>query len=305
MKTPLALITCVAVLLPLPASAELFTIHTAAPGIWAIEGPAEQRNPENLANNATFGLIETSEGAILVDPGGTWAGAKLLDETVQTLTNQPVKYVINTGGQDHRWLGNGYWQDQGATVIASTAAVADQTARGSMQLSMLAQLVPDGLTGTAPTYADITFDDTYSLTLGERQIEVRHPGAAHTPGDSFVWLPDSGVIFAGDIVYVGRILGVMEFSDSSSWLHSFEALAALNPTAAIPGHGPLTTLDRATTDTYDYLQNLRTQIGTHIDKGGDIISSVEVDQSAFSYLDQFDALAKRNAQTVYDQMEWE
>lgn len=37
---------------------------------------------------------------------------------------RPVTHVVNTGGQDHRWLGNGYWPDRGATVIASQAAVA-------------------------------------------------------------------------------------------------------------------------------------------------------------------------------------
>jgi hypothetical protein len=42
-----------------------------------------------------------------------------------------------------------------------------------------------------------------------------------------------------------------------------------------------------------------------IDSGGDVISSVTVDQSAFSYLANFDQLAKRNAQAVFIQMEWE
>jgi len=47
------------VLLPFTAMAEMLNAHDVAPGIWAIEGPAEQRNPENLGSNATFGLIET------------------------------------------------------------------------------------------------------------------------------------------------------------------------------------------------------------------------------------------------------
>lgn len=60
------------------------------------------------------------------------------------------------------------------------------------------------------------------------------------------------------------------------------------------------------------LQNLphfgmlsRENMRAHIDEGGDIIASVHVDQSAFAYLDQFEALAGRNAQTVFQQMEWE
>jgi len=291
--------------LPVPALAGVLDVHPIVPGIWAIEGPAEQRNPENLGDNATFGLIETSEGAVLVDPGGTYAGAKMLHEVISGLTDQPVTYVIDTGGQDHRWMGNGYWQELGATVIASQDAVADQHDRASMQVTALSMLVGDGLAGTEPAFADVTFADRYDLNLGGTAIELHHVAGAHTPGDTFVWLPADRVVFTGDIVYVGRILGVMDFSDSATWLDAFDAMAALEPDYLVPGHGPLTDLATATADTRDYLVNLRDKMRVYIDDGGDIIDSVKVDQSAFSYLDQFDMLAGRNAQAVYEAMEWE
>lgn len=291
--------------LPVPALAGVLDVHPIVPGVWAIEGPAEQRNPENLGDNATFGLIETSEGAVLVDPGGTYAGAKMLHEVISGLTDQPVTYVIDTGGQDHRWLGNGYWQELGATVIASQDAVADQHDRASVQMTALSMLVGDGLAGTEPAFADVTFADRYDLNLGGTAIELHHAAAAHTPGDIFVWLPADRVVFTGDIVFVGRILGVMEFSDSATWLDAFDAMAALEPDYLVPGHGPLTDLATATADTRDYLVNLRDKMRAYIDDGGDIIDSVKVDQSAFSYLDQFDMLAGRNAQAVYEAMEWE
>lgn len=298
-------LTLAALVLPVPALADILNVQLVAPGIWAIEGPAEQRDAQNLGNNATFGLIETAEGAVLVDPGGTWAGAAMLHNVVRGLTDQPVTHVINTGGQDHRWLGNGYWQALGATVIASADAVADQQARGSLQLTMLSQLVGEGLSGTEPAYADVTFDEVHTLDLGGRRIEIRHMGAGHTPGDSFVWLPEARIVFSGDIVYVGRILGVMEFSDSAAWLESFAAIEALEPEHLVPGHGPATTLEQAQVDTRDYLASLRASMRAHIDAGGDIIGSVDVDQSGFRHLDQFEALAGRNAQAVFQQMEWE
>ncbi len=65
-----------------------------------------------------------------------------------------------------------------------------------------------------------------------------------------------------------------------------------------------TTLDHATLDTYDYLVNLRAQMGDYIDDGSDIIDSVNVEQSAWEYLTQFEQLAKCNAQQVYSEMEW-
>ncbi len=302
---PAAIAICTALLAPVCAPADILVVQDVAPGIWAIEGPATQRNHENLGNNATFGLIETAAGAVLVDPGGTWKGAAALHDVVRQLTDQPVTHVVDTGGQDHRWLGNGYWQAQGATIIASEAAVADQRARASMQMTMLSQLVGDGLDGTEPAFADVTFAEAYSLDQGGRRIEIRHAGPAHTPGDSYVWLPDARAVFTGDIVYVGRLLGVMDYSDSRSWLDAFTAIEALEPLHVVSGHGPATTLARAREDTRDYLVTLRESMRTHIDAGGDIIGSVEIDQSAFRHLDQFEALAGRNAQAVFQQMEWE
>ena len=294
-----------AAVLPSIASGETLEVQAVTDGIWAIVGEKEQRSPENLGNNATFGLVVTSEGAVLVDPGGSWKGAEALDAVIRGVTDQPVKYVINTGGQDHRWLGNGYWQAQGAQVIASADAVADQQARGSMQMTMLTQLLGAELEGTEPVQADITFDDAYTLDLGGTVFEITHPGAAHTPGDSFVWIAEKGTVFTGDIVYVERILGVGEQSSITEWPGAFEAIAALEPEHVVPGHGHATTLAQARADTYDYLMNLREKIGALIDEGGDILEAPKVDQSAFSYLEQFDSLAGRNAQTAFEQMEWE
>jgi hypothetical protein len=63
---------CALVLTPSAALADTLTVHAVARGVWAIEGPATQRDPENLGNNATFGLIETGRArcwSIQVAPG--------------------------------------------------------------------------------------------------------------------------------------------------------------------------------------------------------------------------------------------
>lgn len=291
---------------PIALAAQVLTPQEVTPGVWAIIGPATQRDPDNLGNNATFGLIDTAEGAVLVDPGGSWKGAEALHTVLRGLTGHHVKYVINTGGQDHRWLGNGYWKAQRALIVTSAAAYADQQERGSLQLTALTALIgPEGLEGTEPVAPDVIFASTHELTLGGTRIELRHVGPAHTPGDTLVWLPDSRTVFTGDVVYIGRVPGVMAFSDSAHWLDAFAAIEALEPLHLVPGHGKATDLATARADTRDYLANLRARMRDYIDDGGDIIGSVEVDQSAFSYLEQFDALARRNAQTVFEQMEWE
>ncbi len=287
------------------AQADMFELQNVTDNVYALVGPKEQRSPENLANNATFGIVVTDEGVVLLDPGGSWKGAEAIHNRIREITDQPVKFVVDTGGQDHRWLGNGYWQALGATVIASQAAVEDHKDRGSLQLTGLSQFIGDGLVGTEPSYADVTFVNDYLLEFGGLTFEIMHPGQAHTPGDSFVWLKEKDTVFTGDIVYVERILGNGNQSNAKSWIEVFETMAALDPVHVVPGHGHATTLGHATADTYDYLVNLRTQVGVLIENGGDIMDAPMIDQSAFSYLEQFHNLAGRNAQTTYEQMEWE
>lgn len=295
----------IAFLPAVPATADVLEIQPVSDGIWALVGPMVQRNSENLANNATFGVIETAQGVVLVDPGGSWKGAAMIDAAIDEITNAPVTHVVNTGGQDHRWLGNGYWQAKGATVIASSAAVADQKSRASMQMTRLSQLLGDALEGTAPAHADVTFEERHRLEPGGLTIEIAHPGPAHTPGDSFVFVPERDTVFTGDIVYVERLLGIGEQSSITHWPAAFEAVAATGAAHVVPGHGHATTMKRARADTYDYLMHLRARIGALLEAGGGIMKAPKVDQSDFSHLGQFEALAGRNAQTAYQQMEWE
>jgi hypothetical protein len=72
-----------------------------------------------------------------VDSGPSYLVAKAIHAAIKKITQQPVKYVINTGGQDHRWLGNGYFKEQGAQIIASRKARADMGERGAGQLDGL------------------------------------------------------------------------------------------------------------------------------------------------------------------------
>jgi glyoxylase-like metal-dependent hydrolase (beta-lactamase superfamily II) len=298
-------LAAIAILLPLIAHAEGLEVQPVTDGVWALVGEKEQRSPTNFANNATFGVVATPDGVVLIDPGGSWKGAEEIHAAIKDLTDLTVKYVINTGGQDHRWLGNGYWHAQGATVIASEAAVEDHHARADMQMQALTQFLGDSLEGTTPAYADVSFAETYTLDFGGVRFEIIHPGASHTPGDSFVWVPSKDTVFTGDIVYVERILGVGEQSSITTWPAAFEAVAATGATHVVPGHGHATTMDRARADTYDYLMNLRAQIAAHLEAGGELAGAADVDQSAFAYLEQFDSLARRNTQVAFTQMEFE
>ena len=274
--------------------------------VYAIVGELGNRTKDNLANNATFGFVVTAEGVVLIDSGGTYQGAQNIEILIKRVTDKPVVTVINTGGQDHRWLGNGYFKKQGAQIIASEKAVIDQNSRAQDQFIMLGNLVRNEvISDTNAVYADKTFAEQFSFEMGETIFEIYHSGQAHTPGDSYVWLPQKEVMFTGDIVYVERMLGVGTQSNSKSWIRVFETMAAYKPKYLIPGHGKATNLSQAKNDTYDYLVFLRNSVADFMENGGDISDIGSVNQSKYSYLLNYESISGRNAQQVFTEMEWE
>jgi len=251
-------------------ASEALRLQKVRDHVYAVVGPFGNRTPENLGNNATFGFVVTEEGVMLIDSGGTYRGAATIEAVIRQVTDKPVKVVINSGGQDHRWLGNGYFKERGARIIANQAAVEDQKTRTQDQLFMLGNLVgAEGLKGTETVYADETFEKTKHFTLGGVTFELHHVGPAHTPGDTLVWMPNERIVFAGDVVFVGRMLGILPHSSSRDWIEAFDAMAALEPETVIPGHGPATDLASARKDTRDYLSFLHESVGTFMDEGGD------------------------------------
>jgi glyoxylase-like metal-dependent hydrolase (beta-lactamase superfamily II) len=277
-----------------------------ADNIYALVGPTTNRDRVNLGNNANFGVIVTSGGVVLIDPGATYKGAQMIHDAVRAITEKPIRLVINTGGQDHRWLGNGYFKALGAHIVANEHAVTDQRARLQDQMIALDNLVgSDGLAGTEAVYADETFGAHINLRLGDTQIEIYHAGHAHTPGDSFVWLPGYEIVFSGDIVYTDRMLAIGPQSAHLGWIGAFEAMAAWQPKIVVGGHGRPAHLDKAYADTHAYLVFLRAAVQAFMEEGHGMEEIGKIDQSSFAYLENFESLNGRNAQRVFEELEWE
>lgn len=285
---------------------ESLEVQKVTDNVFALVGPLGDRSPENLSDNATYGIVVTPDGVVLIDSGGTFQGARRIHDHIKSITHMPVKIVINTNSQDHRWLGNDYFRRQGARIITHRETVEDQKARLNDQLLRLVDTVGErGLEGTQPAYADEVFEDNFRITLGGTTLELFHVGQAHTPSDILVWLPAEKVMFTGDIVYTERMLSVRSYSHSGSWITAFETMAAFEPDFIVPGHGHVTTLDKARRDTYSYLSFLRDAVSAFMDGGGDLADIGSLDQSAFSYLVNYEFLKGRNAQQVFQELEWD
>lgn len=278
-----------------------------ADNVYAHVGDIGARTVANEALNANLGLVVTPAGAVLIDSGATFRSARDIHAAIRRVTGQPVRWVINTGGQDHRWLGNGYFEAQGAELIAHAAAVPDMRSRGGDQLAALRTLLGAAAEGTVPTLPKRLLEGPDArLELGGTVFEFRHRGGGHTPGDLLVWLPQAKVAFAGDIVYVDRLLAVLPVSSTRAWLQAFAALEALAPQHIVPGHGRVTDLATARRQTSDYLTALRAHMKRAVDEGAEIGEAVKAfDLKPFAHLANAAELHPGNASRTYLEIERE
>ncbi|MDP1900781.1 MAG: MBL fold metallo-hydrolase [Rubrivivax sp.] len=278
-----------------------------AEGVYAFVGELGGRTAVNEGLNANLGLVVTPAGAVLIDSGATLQGARQIHEAVRRVTSQPVRWVVNTGGQDHRWLGNGYFRAQGAELIAHTAGEADMRSRGNDHVEALRAALGAKADGTVPTLPDRWLKQPDErLELGGVVFEFKHRGGAHTPGELLVWLPQQRVLFSGDAVYVDRLLGVLPVSRTLPWLATFAEIERLQPQKLVPGHGRVTDLATARADTRDYLQALRAHMKKAVDDGTDISAAVKsFDARPFMRLLNAAELMPGNASRVYLELERE
>lgn len=229
--------------------------------VYAIVGPLGQRSKDNDGSNANFGFIVTAQGVILIDSGASKLGAEKIAAAIRQVTEQPVRWVINTGSQDHRWLGNDYFAGKGAQTIAMKRTAATQAEFAAQHMQGLSHFLGERLDGTRPMPAGHLLDgDEAALELGGEALVLRYTNA-HFPGDAWVWLPKHNVVFTGDLVYVDRILGVLPWSSVKNGQKAFHALEALNPKYIVPGHGGVCDLAKARRDSGDYEDFLADTIG--------------------------------------------
>jgi glyoxylase-like metal-dependent hydrolase (beta-lactamase superfamily II) len=299
-----ALLAFVLLLLCQSAAALDMDFHAVAPSVYAYIGETGMRTVDNEGMNANSGFIVTDAGVVVVDSGSTWKVAEKIHAAIRRVTDKPVKIVVNTGGQDHRWLGNGYFKAQGAQILAASAGISDMKARGNQQLQGLAAALKEQITGTAVVLPSSTFEQSEVLQLGGREIHLLHFKGGHTPGDGVVWLPNEGILFSGDLVFVDRLLGVLPFSNASDWLDSFAEMERLRPRIIVPGHGAVCDLPKAQRDTRDYLQRLTEHMTRAVENMVDLQQAMNtLDQSPWSRLANFDLLKGGNASRVYLEIE--
>lgn len=288
---------------------ERIDIQKVTDNIYALVGQRGPMSKWNYGSNATFGVVITNTGVVLIDSGASYLAAKQIHRKIKQITSKPVVLVINTGSEDLRWLGNSYFKSMGVKIITSKVAFNDQHERATDLLSRLDDYISPKLSaGTKDAYADEVFETEKSLTVGGTRFVLQYTGPGYLPGDFFVWLPNQKVVFSGDFISTERMLAVSRDSDTLSWLNGFKAIEALKPEHVIPGHGHATGIKKAKEDTYNFLALLRSSVKNFISNGGqieDVSSLKEFPLSPYERLIGYEMLLGRNALHVYMELEWE
>ena len=276
------------------------------PHVWSAIGATAPPTYENTGHNNNLSFIVTGDGVIVINGGAAYILAKALHDEIQTITEQPVKLVIDENGQGHAMLGNSYWSEQGVPILAHVDAAEEIAAHGHEILAGMQRYNRDKAEGTFVAPPTETFEDRKVIEMGDFTIEVLHLGPAHGPGDTQVWLPEQSLVIAGDMAFHERMLPIFADTITADWIETWETgFEALGATYVIPGHGHPTNMDQVRRYTRDYLVYLRGKIREHIDEGGDLTDAYYVDQTPYAHLDTYEELATKNAGRVYEQMEWE
>jgi cyclase len=222
-------------------------------------------------NDANAMAIVTTQGVVVVDTGNNPPETRILQKFIQSVTPQPVRYVIITQNHGDHTGGTPLFSPP-ATVIVQDRVAKDWAAMKDYQVRSWQRRFPeraDALKGVSPLDTTVSFSDRMTLHVGGKTIELIYIDDTYNPGDVAVWLPDAGIMHAGFVGYIGRHPDIRpDYSHGTTWgmLKQLEVLSALKPKIVVPAHGPVGDITALHTLT-DYLLLARQKVRTMMQQG--------------------------------------
>jgi cyclase len=191
-------------------------------------------------------VYRTPEGVILVDDMFDRNHADILDQ-VKTVTDKPIRYVINTHQHDDHAGGD-------LKMLPVAEVIAHDNVHAN--LSHIRQPYYEDTPGTPIGLPRITFSHELSVHLGGKEVRAIYFGRGHTSGDAVIYFPDLKTIHTGDL-FLGRPASrpdtpvrpaganiYVDYAQGGSfreWTKTLDGTLQLDFDTAIPGHGPVST----------------------------------------------------------------
>jgi glyoxylase-like metal-dependent hydrolase (beta-lactamase superfamily II) len=158
--------------------------------------------------------------------------------------NKPVRYVFDTHYHGDHAFGNSVWVDAGATIVCSDECLAESRAKNTPSWAKDTATGDYSLKPFRLEHPQLAFREGMAIDDGERRLELRKVGPAHTRGDAVAWLPKERILFTGDLAVnrPGNFVGDPD-ADPENWVRVLEKLAGHGPGQVVPGHGAVGTAD--------------------------------------------------------------
>lgn len=233
-----------------------------ASGIYAVIPPTRERpNPQNRGWNSNSAFIVTGDGVLVVDTGSSTEIGEALKTAIAGVTDQPVRWILNTHAHGDHWLGNAAFENNVEKIYA-TRPVIDQIRSQGKNWVVNFKRLTDGATGNSRIVPpDTVINSRQILQPGNKKIVLFPSGDSHSPGDLLLWLPDDRVLISGDVIYSDRMPSTNN-SNLPQWIKLLPELEQLQPEVVIPGHGSVTDVRGI-----EHLHELLTALWQSVEKG--------------------------------------
>jgi len=272
-----------------------------AEGVYCFFGKLENINKQNAGNIVNSCFVQTKKGFVVIDSGPTYAYASQAYTQMQKIAKLPVEYVIITHDHDDHWQGNSFYKSKGALLIGPRTY--EQNVVAGMETRMQRILGKKLYGKTKIVKLDTIVDDNLSIKLGDELFKMKQlEPIAHTKGDLVIYLPSKKVLFAGDLVFNGRVTSLRDGSLLGS-LEALKKIDAYDAKVVIGGHGYETDAD-ATHMLKNYLTQMKKEIldAQDHDVGMEQITK-KVLMPAYKKMKLYNKLHKRTVVDAYKELE--
>lgn len=205
-----------------------------ADNTWVLVGRSEDFSFTNGGNIVNAAFIVTRDGVVVIDSGPSLAYGQQLRRAIARITDQPVKWVINTHHHPDHFLGNQAFD--AATLAALPGTIKGIQSEGGAFNENMFRLAGDWMAGTEPVAPG------RALAAGPLEIGGHHLELialdGHTEADLVILDRTTGVLFAGDLVFHDRA-PTTPHADIARWQASLSQLGKLSFKTLVPGHGPV------------------------------------------------------------------
>ncbi len=278
------------------------------PHSYFVQGLPGAASSENQGFMSNAGFVVTRDGVVVFDALATPPLAEKLLKLIRKTTRQPIRRVIVSHYHADHFYGLQVFKAHGAEIWAHRLAEgATRTEEAALRLAQRKEaLFPWVDDRTQLREADRFIEGDTDFELGGVHFALRHVGPAHSSEDIALLVKEDGVLYAGDLVFRGRVPFVGD-ADSRAWIAALDKLIALKPAILIPGHGaPSRTPEADLVFTRGYLTYLRTSMG---EAARNLVPFEEAyartDWSTYRGLPAFEEANRVNAYNQYLRLEQE